>query len=266
MSDIKRKARVAIITGGATGIGACCARTMARRGYNVVVNFFDFEEQANQVVTECQKFGVNALAIYGDVSKDNDCRKITEKTVEHLGRIDALICCAATTQFTQLSDLENQNSEDFLRIYGVNVIGIFQMARASAPHLKCSDNGAIVNISSIASQNGIGSSLGYIASKGAVNSLSMALAKMLAPDVRVNCVLPGFVNTTWFLDYVGQQRLDEIKDEFARNSALQNICEPEEIADAIAFLAIDATKTTGQLLLSDAGSTLGPNIEYSPNN
>lgn len=266
MADNGRGSRVALVTGGATGIGACCARNMAQRGYDVVVNYFDYKMQAEQVVAECRKLGVEAIALYGDVSVDEDCRNVVSKALEAFGRIDALICCAATTQFTQLSDLENQNSADFLRIYGVNVIGIYQMARASAPYLKNSDNGAIVNISSIASQNGSGSSLGYIASKGAVNSLSLALAKMLAPKVRVNCVLPGFVNTTWFLDYVGQERLDEIKSEFARNSALQDICEPEEIANAVAFLAIDATKTTGQLLLSDAGSTLGPSIEYSPTN
>ncbi len=266
MTDNGRGSRVALITGGATGIGACCVRNMAQRGYNVVVNYFDYQMQAEQMVAESRKLGVEAIALYGDVSVDEDCRNVVSKAVEAFGKIDALICCAATTQFTQLSDLENQNSADFLRIYGVNVIGIYQMARASAPYLKNSDNGAIVNISSIASQNGSGSSLGYIASKGAVNSLSLALAKMLAPNVRVNCVLPGFVNTTWFLDYVGQDRLDEIKSEFARNSALQDICEPEEIANAVAFLAIDATKTTGQLLLSDAGSTLGPSIEYSPTN
>ena len=266
MTDKGIDSKVALVTGGATGIGACCARNIAERGYNIVVNYYDYQSEAEQVVGECQSLGVKAIALYGDVSVDEDCRNSVAKAVEAFGRLDALICCAATTQFTQLSDLENQNSVDFLRIYGVNVIGIYQMARASAPYLKRSDNGAIVNISSIASQNGSGSSFGYIASKGAVNSLSMALAKMLAPNVRVNCVLPGFVNTTWFLDYVGQERLAEIKREFAQNSALQDICEPEEIAKAVAFLAIDATKTTGQLLLSDAGSTLGPSIEYSPTN
>ena len=266
MTDKGKEHRVALVTGGATGIGACCARNMAERGYNIVVNYFDYQAEADQVVAECQNLGVEAIALYGDVSVDQDCHDSVARAVEAFGRLDALICCAATTQFTQLSDLDNQNSEDFLRIYGVNVIGIYQMARASAPYLKRSDNGAIVNISSIASQNGSGSSFGYIASKGAVNSLSLALAKMLAPNVRVNCVLPGFVNTTWFLDYVGEERLADIKREFAQNSALQDICEPEEIAKTVAFLAIDATKTTGQLLLSDAGSMLGPSIEYSPNN
>ncbi|MCY3726335.1 MAG: SDR family NAD(P)-dependent oxidoreductase [Rhodobacteraceae bacterium] len=266
MNVTRNDNKVALITGGATGIGACCSRAMAQRGYNIVINYFDYPEQAEKVVSECENLGVRAIAVYGDVSADQECRNVVARAVETFGGIDALICCAATTQFTQLTDLENQNSEDFLRIYGVNVIGIYQMARASAPYLKKSNNGAIVNFSSIASQNGSGSSLGYIASKGAVNSLSFALAKMLAPNVRVNCVLPGFVNTNWFLDYVGQERLDQIKGEFAQNSALRDICEPEEIAQAVVFLAIDATKTTGQLLLSDAGSTLGPSIEYSPTN
>ncbi len=258
------ESRVAVITGAATGIGACCARAMAEKGYHVAINFFDQADLAHDVAAECEAMGVETMTMAGDVSKDDDCRNFVARTAARFNRVDALICCAATTQFTPLDDLANQNAEDFQRIYGVNVIGIYQMARACGPYLRQSPNGAIVNISSIASQNGSGSSLGYIASKGAVNALTFALAKLYAPEVRVNAVLPGFVNTKWFLDYVGEERLDQIKQEFASGAALNAISEPEEIAAAVAFLAVDATKTTGQLLYSDAGSTLGPQIRYTP--
>jgi len=255
--------RVVVITGGATGIGASCVRAMAARGYHVAINYYDQIQKANKLIDECRNMGVEAIAIPGDVSKDKECRKIVSQTIAYFNQIDALICCAGTTQHTQNDDLDSQNAEHFQRIYSVNVIGMYQMARACGIHLKQSSNGSIVNISSIASQNGSGSSLGYIASKGAVNSLTLALAKLYAPQVRVNAVLPGLVNTDWFRQNVGEQRWCQIKEDYMKGAALNAITEPQEVASAVAFLCVDAIKTTGQLLLIDAGATLGLNVNYS---
>ena len=254
---------VVVITGGASGIGRACAIQMASKGYNVAINYFEKFQPFREVIQQCLDQGVKAIAINGDVSKDEDCRKMVDSTIKEFSQIDAVISCAGVTQITQLDDLESQNAEDFQRIYAINVIGMYQIARASAPYLKKSSNGSIVNISSIASQIGSGSSLGYIASKGAVNSLTIALAKILAPEVRVNAVLPGLVNTDWFRQYVGDGSWKKIKKDYADTSALQSITEPEEIASSVAFLCVEATKTTGQLLYADAGSTLGPSVNYT---
>jgi 3-oxoacyl-[acyl-carrier protein] reductase len=131
------------------------------------------------------------------------------------------------------------------------------MTRAAAPQLRASPVGAVVNVSSIAALNGNGSSIAYIASKGALNALTLALARLLAPEVRVKAVLPGLIDTRWLADGLGEESFGAVKANFAEGSALGATCSAEDIADPIAFLAADARKMTGQLLTVDAGFLFG---------
>jgi len=186
-------APVALISGGATGVGAATARGLAARGFRVAINYRRSADEAEATAAACRAAGTDVLALQGDVAEDRACRSLVARTVEAWGRLDVLVCSAGITQFTQIADFDGQNAEDFHHVFAVNAIGPYQLARAASSHLRASGSGAIVNVSSIAGQNGNGSSLAYIASKGALNSLTLALARLLAPEVRVNAVLPGLI-------------------------------------------------------------------------
>jgi 3-oxoacyl-[acyl-carrier protein] reductase len=228
-----REAPVAIVTGGATGVGAATALELAGRA------------------------GADAIAVQGDVADDAACRATVEATFARFGRVDVLVNSAGTTQFVPLSDLDKQNAEDFQKVYAVNVIGPYQMARAAAPHLRASGAGAIVNVSSVGSLNGNGSSYSYVASKAALNVMTLALARNLAPEIRVNAVLPGLIQTRWLKDGLGEDAYARVRDGWADAAALQKTCTAEDVAHMIVWLATDAPLVTGQLLTVDGGFLLG---------
>lgn len=257
------RAGVALITGGGTGVGAAAAAMLAERGYHVVVNYSRSAAEAEATVAALKETGADALAIQGSVADDADCRRMVSEVVERWGRLDILINSAGTTQFTALANLQAQNSEDFHRVFDVNVVGTYQMVRAASEHLTRSNKGAVVNISSIAGPTGNGSSLAYIASKGALNSMTLALARLLAPKVRVNAVLPGMISSRWMKDGLGEEAFAGVARGFAEASALGDISSPEEIAAGAIFLACDATKMTGQLMTIDGGYTLGRAVKLS---
>jgi 3-oxoacyl-[acyl-carrier protein] reductase len=254
---------VALITGGGTGVGAATALQLAGRGYDVVVNYSRSQAEAEATVGRVKAAGARALALQGSVAEDADCRRLIAETIEHFGRLDALVSSAGATQFARLDDLESQNAADLQRVFGVNVIGPYQMARAAAPHLRQSPVAAIVNVSSIAGLNGNGSSIAYIVSKGALNTLTLTLARLLAPKVRVNCVVPGLIDTRWLPAGLGEETFEVVKANFANSSALGAVCSAEDIADAITFLAVDARKMTGQLVTVDGGFLLGRPAQVS---
>jgi 3-oxoacyl-[acyl-carrier protein] reductase len=160
------------------------------------------------------------------------------------------------TSFAGPSNWDAQDAETFQRILGVNTVGTFQMIRACAPHLRES-RGAIVNVSSVAGSLGIGSSVAYVASKGAVNALTLHLARAMAPEVRVNAVCPGLITTRWFVDGVGQEQYDKIKAANEQATPLGQASSPEDVADAILWLITSARTMTGELLQLDAGMHLG---------
>lgn len=248
---------VALVTGGGTGVGAATARQLARRGYNVAVNYSRSAAEAEETAAGLLSDGVDAAAFRGDVAVDADCRNLVGQTVERWGRLDVLVNSAGTTQFTPLADLENQNAEDLHRVFGVNVVGAYQMARAAAGQLRRSGRAAVVNVSSIAGLTGNGSSIAYVVSKGALNTLTLTLARLLSPEVRVNAVLPGLIDTRWLVAGLGEATFATVKDSFAQSSALEDVCTADDVADVVTFLAIDAAKMTGQLVTVDAGFLLG---------
>jgi len=171
--------------------------------------------------------------------------------------LDGVSFDAGATQFVALTDLDAQNADDFQRVFATNVLGAYQLARAAAPWLRDSGRGAIVAVSSISGLNGNGSSLAYIASKGALNSLVLALARLFAPKVRVNAVLPGMIESNWFAKGMDPETIRTMRANFAAATALETISTPEDIAEAVAFLALDARTMTGQLMTVDGGALLG---------
>ncbi len=246
------RGRAAIVTGAGTGVGAATARWLAARGYGVVVNYSRSLEAADKVAAECG----DAIAMQGDVALDADCRRLAAVAVERWGRIDAVVNCAGTTQFVAMSDLDGLEAADFQRVFAVNTIGPYQMIRAAVPHLKRA-RGAVVNVSSIGSQTGNGSSYAYAASKAALNTLTLALARNLAPEIRVNAVLPGFVEGRWLREGLGDVAYERVKAQWEGSAALGRVSTPEEIAGVIGWLLADAPVVTGQLITADAGMVLG---------
>jgi 3-oxoacyl-[acyl-carrier protein] reductase len=252
--------RVALITGAGTGVGAATARALAQRGWNVLINWSKSEAEARAVEEdcrrECQNFGTGTLLMQGSVAQDADCRALAQAAVDRWGRLDALVNNAGITSFAGAANWDAVDAETFQRIVGVNALGSFQMIRACAPHLKAS-RGAVVNISSIAGALGIGSSVAYIASKGAVNSMTLYFARALAPEVRVNAVCPGLITTRWFAQGLGQEAADKIQAGFEAAVPLGRASTAEDVAGALLWLLEGAPTVTGELLMLDGGMHLG---------
>jgi 3-oxoacyl-[acyl-carrier protein] reductase len=249
--------KVAIVTGSATGIGAAVAEGLARRGANIVINFTKSEAEAKETAELVRKAGGDVRLAQGDVASDDDCRRLAKEAMSAWGRIDILVNNAGTTKFvTNHADLDGLSAEDFARIYAVNVIGPFQMIRACIEPLRAG-KGSVVNVSSIAGVAGIGSSVAYAASKGALNTMTYSLARALAPDVRVNAVCPGYVDTNWFVKQFGKETAERISEAEGKRNLLQKVADGAEIAKTILFFAgPESGNITGETLLSDGGMHL----------
>jgi 3-oxoacyl-[acyl-carrier protein] reductase len=244
-----------IVTGSSSGVGAATALALARRGSRVVINFSRSAAAAEEVAQACLRAGGEALMVRADVAEDAECRRLATAALEKWGRIDGLVNNAGTTRFASMRDLDALSAEDFQRIYAVNVVAAYQMIRACQTALR-EARGAVVNVSSVAGSMGIGSSVAYAASKGALNTLTLALARSLGPEIRVNAVLPGFIETRWLKDGL-KDKYAGARDHYAGLSALATTLLPEDVAACIVAL-LDAAKITGQLQTIDAGRGLGP--------
>jgi len=173
------------------------------------------------------------------------------------GRIDALVNNAGTTKFVDHANLDGLQADDFLRIYRVNVVGPFQMTRACAPALK-STRGAVVNVSSVASQLGIGSSIAYAASKAALNTMTYSLARSLGPEIRVNAVCPGYVDTPWHRNAFGAERANQVAARYASMVPLKDYARSEDVAEVIVWLVEGARHVTGEAIFVDGGLHITP--------
>jgi len=247
---VSNSERVAIVTGGGTGIGRAVALHLAARGWRVGVNYARSREAAEATAAECATAGGEGLALPGDVALDSDCRRIVAATIERWGRLDSLVNNAGVTAFAPASDLDALDATDFTRIFSVNVTAAYQMARAATPALR-EARGAIVNISSHGAFSGLGSSMAYAASKGALNTL--ALARALAPEIRVNAVCPGFVDTDWVRRRMTPEAYDDFRARVARMTPLGRMSDAGEIAEAVGWFAMGGPTITGQLLVVDGG-------------
>ena len=192
-----------------------------------------------------------------DVSNDDDCKKLVKETIDAFGKVDILVNNAGTTKFADHTKLEKLSDEDFINLYKVNVIGPYQMIRAVEPFMKKNGFGSVVNISSIAGKTGIGSSIAYAASKGALNTMTLSLAKALGPEIRVNTVCPGFIGTGWFENRFGKETYERIKKDQENITPLNKAGTPNDIADSAVFFCLEGSEhITGETLISDAGMHL----------
>jgi 3-oxoacyl-[acyl-carrier protein] reductase len=255
-------AKVAIVTGSATGLGAACAVDLAGRGWNVAINYTKSKKEADATYEKVKSTGVQAILVQADMGMDADCRKLAAETMKAWGRIDGLINNAGTTKFQSQGDLEGVTPEDFDRILRVNVTGPYMMSRAVYPTMKKQwdekqERGSIVNISSIAGVMGVGTSIPYAASKGALNTLTLSLARWFGPAVRVNTVCPGFIQTRWLLGALGQDDYEKLKNAQEQTTPLRQAGTPEQMAEAAIFFLTSASNITGEFLIVDAGTHLG---------
>lgn len=245
--DLQNK--VALVTGGGTGIGRATCLELARRGATVVVNYSRSQTDAEETAQAINNAGGRAIAMQADVSRDGQVRAMVDSIVQQCGTVDLLVNNASITRHIPMGDLEAATGEVWDEIYAVNVKGMFYCARAVAPVMKRSGQGAIVNVGSIAGLTGVGSSMPYAVSKAAIHALTKSLARTLAPEIRVCCVAPGGVATRW---WAGRE---EVVNQLSRRLLLQRLATPEDIAQMICS-ALEQEAMTGQIITIDSGQTL----------
>ena len=247
---------VFIVTGSATGLGAAVARRLAGKGGRVVINYTRSVAEAEETAAACVELGGEAILCQADVSVDEDCRRMANEALERWGRIDGLVNNAASSKIVPHADLEGLTGEDFSRIFAVNVTGAYQMARAVTPAMKEQGLGAIVNISSGSGFSGSGSSIAYAASKGALNTMTLSLARALAPEIRVNAVCPGVMQTRWWREGLGEENYAGFIERYAERTPLKAAGHPDIVAETVVWLMEGAEHVTGETIMVDAGSHL----------
>ena len=251
----------AIVTGSASGLGAATAAILARGGARIVINYSSSRKEAEETADLCRSAGGEVVVVQGDVSRDEDCRKIVAAAAPW-GRLDALINNAGTTKHVPHHDLDGLSAEDFQRMFAVNSIGPFQMVRAARPLLEAGAKAsgrasAVVNVSSVAGISGIGSSVAYAASKAALNTMTISLARALAPLIRVNAVCPGYIDTPWFTKGRGVEGAAKVRDAVVAKVPLKRASTAEDVANVVCFLATaQSSNMTGEILRFDAGAHL----------
>jgi len=250
--------KIALITGSATGVGAATAKLLSGRGWNVVVNYSKSRKEAEETAAECRRLGAEALVCQADVAKDADCRRMVAAAVAKWERLDAVVSSAGYTKFVHHADLEGMSSEEFLKTLSINLLGPYQVTRAAVPHLKAAGNAAVVFVSSVAGLNGGGSSIAYSASKAALNNMTKSLARVLGPEIRVNAVCPAFIEGRWLVEGMGQERYEAYRKNLVATVTLRHATTPDDVANHILWFIEGAGLVTGQVLVTDAGFTLGP--------
>ncbi|HEY0747108.1 MAG TPA: SDR family oxidoreductase [Steroidobacteraceae bacterium] len=249
--------KVCAITGSSSGIGAASAELFAQRGWDICINYSRHRERAEAVARICRAHGAEVVVECADVSDNAQCLAMAAQVEQRFGRCDALVNNAGTTKFVDIKDLDGLSAEDFQHVFAINVIGAYQMTRAFAPMLKRQPGAGVIMVSSVASLLAAGSSTAYIVSKGALNTLTQVLARALGPQVRVNAVAPGMVNSTWLQQGLGPERFAMAKQSYETAAALASLVMPHDVAEMIFWLAAGALKTTGEIQVVDAGRRIG---------
>ena len=247
---------VAIVTGSSSGIGAAVAVQLAEKGCNVAINYNPHMQGAETVAAQCNALGVETIIHKANVANDDECNRLVEKTLEKFGRIDILINNAGTTKFCNHNDLDGLDKKDFLDIYEVNVAGAYQMTRAAQNALQKAPVAHIINMASIAGLTGVGSSIAYAASKGALITMTLSLARVLGPQIRVNAVCPGFVAGEWLKKGLGEKTFETMKAHYEKISPLGKTATPETVAETVIALVGGTDWTTGETLIIDGGAHL----------
>ena len=253
----KSARKVAIVTGSATGVGAAAALMLAQRGCNVVINYTKSEQEAKATQKECAAAGAETLVFQGDIGEDSVCRGMAQAAFDKWGRLDYLINNAAKTKFNPYEDLDGLSADDFLGIYRVNVVGAYQMVRAVAPFMRQGGRGSIVNNSSIGGVTGIASSMAYAASKAALNMMTQSLSLVLGPEIRINAIAPGAIQTRWLQGGMTPEQYQQFLVAAADMVPLKMVPTAEQIAEALVWFLEGASAVTGEVLMVDAGLHCG---------
>lgn len=250
------KNKVAIVTGSSSGIGAAIAELFASQGCHIAINFSRNDSGAKNVASKCEKYGVKTLVQKADVADDQDCKNLVAATLEKFGRIDILINNAGTTKFCDHADLDGINKDDFLNIYSVNTVGAFQMVRAAKDALQQNEIAHVINMASIAGIAGVGSSIAYAASKGALVTMTMSLARVVGPQVRVNAICPGFVQGEWLANGMGEDNYNRVMNGLRKVAPLGDTATPERIAHTALGIVTGMDWSTGETIIVDGGAHL----------
>src|SRR3984957_18753030 len=251
----------AIVPGSASGLGAATAAILAKDGARIVINYSSSQKEAEQTADLCRAAGGEVVVVQGDVSRDEDCKRIVAAAAPW-GRLDALINNAGITKHVPHGNLDGLSAEDFQRLFGVNTIGPFQMGRGARSLLEAGAKAsgrasAVVNVSSVAGISGVGSSIAYAASKGALNTITYSLARALAPLIRVNTVCPGYIDTPWFTKGRGVEGAAKGRDSVVAKVPLKLASTADDIAALVCFLATPSSSSmTGEVVRMDAGMHL----------
>jgi ketoreductase RED2 len=239
-NDLEEK--VALVTGSSSGIGAATARMLADAGATVVVNSSSSVDAGEALAAELP----GASYVRADIADDAQAEALVAATVDRHGRLDILVNNAGTTAVIPHPDLTAATPDVWRRIFGVNVIGTWQVTVAAVPHLKRSGDGCIVNVSSLAGHRPVGSSIPYAASKAALSHMTVLLANVLGPGIRVNAVAPGLVDTPWTADW------DDVRAFVTAQAPLGRSGTPHDIAEVILSL-VRARYVTGEVVQIDGG-------------
>jgi ketoreductase RED2 len=240
------RGKVAIVTGSSSGIGESVAMALGAAGVSVVVNSSTSVAAGHAVAAALP----DAIYVQGSVADEDACRALVAAAVDRFGRLDILVNNAATTQVIPHADLDAATDEVWREIFEVNVLGTWHMIRAAVPALRASGAGSVLNVSSIAGTRPTGSSIPYAVSKAGLNHLTLLLAKVLGPEIRVNAVAPGLVDTPWTASW------DVIREYVRAQAPLRRSAVPADVADAVLGL-LRADYITGQVLTVDGGLSLG---------
>ena len=254
--------RIALVTGSATGLGRSMAVKLAECGADVIINYSRSSAEAEEAADLCRTAGSQVEVVKANVADPEGCRTLADSAARR-GRLDILVNNAGITRHARdHSDLDALSKADFMDTYEVNVVGPYLMLQANKPLLVAAYQttgraSTVLNTSSIAGIKGIGSSVAYAASKGALNTLTISLARALAPAIRVNAICPGFIGTRWFKEAMDEEAFDQTVRAVEAKAALGVASGPDDIADAALFFLSDASRhVTGELLLVDAGMHL----------
>lgn len=245
----------ALITGGGTGLGRATATELVRRGCKkIAITYTASVDDAQSTCAELNTLGAEVIVLKADVRVEDDVKKMIHVFAERFGRLDILVNNAGVTRYVPLARLEDLTDEIWDLTFDTNLRGTFYCCRAAAPHLK-ETQGAIVNVASIAGVRGAGSSIAYAVSKAGVIHLTRVLAVALAPEIRVNCVVPGFVQTRWMERGVGKEASEIEAERVGANTPLARVAMPPDVGETIANLLLSRF-VTGQDVVVDGGKSL----------
>ena len=252
---MRLKGKVVLVTGGATGIGRATVLALAREGAVVAINYSKSEAEARETARLAEQAGARALPVQADVTREAEVRAMIERVARELDGLDGLVNNAAWTQRVPHRQLDDLTDDIWERVFATNLRGPFYCVRAAVPHMERRGGGAIVNITSVASATGTGSSMAYAASKAGLDTLTKSLARALAPArIRVNAVAPGLLGTGFGGGFIPP----DVLEQAGRITPIGRPVRAEEVADAVVFLLANPAMT-GYTTIVDGGLTaLGP--------